>query len=208
MNNQNTVAVWDIFIRIFHWSLVIAFTIAYFTSEEENAWHIYAGYAVLGLIIFRILWGVIGSQHARFSDFVCSPRGVYDYIRELRAGSAKHYFGHNPLGGWMVVALLFTLLIVTISGLKVYAIEEGRGPLAGNPAAITLISAAHAEDDEDSDKEGTENQDEEFWEDIHEGATNFMLVLIALHIAGVIISGRFHRESLVKAMFTGKKSNE
>ncbi|MCQ8115863.1 cytochrome b/b6 domain-containing protein [Methylomonas rosea] len=208
MNSRNTVAVWDIFIRIFHWSLVIAFTVAYFTSEEENAWHIYAGYTVLSLIIFRILWGVIGSRHARFSDFVCSPRGVYDYIRELRASSAKRYIGHNPLGGWMVLALLFTLLIVTVSGLKVYAIEGGRGPLAGNPATITLISAAHAEDDEDSDKEGTENQDEEFWEDIHEDATNFMLVLIALHIAGVIISSRSHRENLVKAMLTGKKSKE
>jgi cytochrome b len=208
MNNQNTVAVWDIFIRIFHWSLVIAFAIAYFTSEEENAWHIYAGYTVLGLIIFRILWGVIGSQHARFSDFVCSPRGVYNYIRELHAGSAKHYTGHNPLGGWMVIALLSTLLIVTVSGLKVYAVEEGRGPLAGDPATLTLISAAHAEDDEDAGKEGMENQDEEFWEEIHEGATNFMLVLIALHIAGVLISSRFHRESLVKAMFTGKKSKQ
>ncbi|AMK79032.1 MULTISPECIES: cytochrome b/b6 domain-containing protein [Methylomonas] len=202
MSNENTVVVWDIFIRIFHWSLVIAFTVAYFTSEEENAWHIYAGYTVLGLIIFRILWGLIGSQHARFSDFVCSPGGVYNYIRELRAGSAKHYLGHNPLGGWMVVALLVTLLVVTISGLKVYAIEEGRGPLAGNPAVLTLISAAHAEDDE---KEETESQDEEFWEEIHEGSTNFMLFLISLHLIGVILSSKLHKENLVKAMLTGKK---
>lgn len=208
MNNQNTIAVWDIFIRIFHWSLVLAFTVAYFTSEEENAWHIYAGYAVFGLIIFRILWGIIGSRHARFSDFVRSPGNVYRYIRELRAGSAKHYVGHNPLGGWMVMALLSTLLVVTVSGLKVYAIEEGRGPLAANPTTLTLISAAHAEDDDDDGKAEMESQDEEFWEDIHEGATNFMLVLIALHIAGVVISSKFHRESLVKAMLTGKKSKE
>lgn len=206
MNNRNTVAVWDIFIRIFHWSLVLAFTVAYFTSEEENAWHIYAGYTVLGLIIFRILWGIIGSRHARFSDFVSSPSAVYQYIRELRAGSAKHYVGHNPLGGWMVMALLSTLLVVTVSGLKVYAIEEGRGPLAANPTTLTLISAAHAEDDEDTDKEGTENQDEEFWEEIHEGATNFMLALIALHIVGVFVSGRAHNEHLIKAMLIGKKS--
>ncbi|WP_445369574.1 cytochrome b/b6 domain-containing protein [Methylomonas sp. BW4-1] len=207
MNNQHTVAVWDIFIRIFHWSLVLAFTVAYFTSEEENAWHIYAGYTVLGLIIFRILWGIIGSRHARFSDFVRSPGTVHRYIRELRAGSAKQYVGHNPLGGWMVMALLSTLLVVTVSGLKVYAIEEGRGPLAANPTTLTLISAAHAEEDEEEDgKAETQSQDEEFWEEIHEGATNFMLVLIALHVVGVFVSGSAHNEHLIKAMLTGKKS--
>ncbi len=206
MNSKNTVAVWDILIRIFHWSLVIAFSLAYLTSEEENIWHIYAGYTVLGLVIFRILWGMIGSRHARFSNFICSPISVYHYICELRAGSAKHYLGHNPLGGWMVAALLATLLVVTISGLKVYAIEEGRGPLASNTATVTLLSVAHAEDDAGDKTEETENQGEEFWEEIHEGATNFMLVLIAMHVLGVIVSSRAHKEQLIKAMINGKKS--
>lgn len=205
MNTENNVAVWDIFIRIFHWTLVIAFTVAYFTSEEKNVWHIYAGYTVLALVILRIIWGLVGSQHARFSDFICSPSGVYRYVRELRAGTAKHYFGHNPLGGWMVVGLLGTLLIVTISGLKVYAIEEGRGPLAGNPVMLTVISAAHAEDDGDADKKEQEEADEEFWEEIHEASTNFMLLLIGFHVFGVVLSSKLHGENLVKAMLTGKK---
>ncbi|MBD9356617.1 cytochrome b/b6 domain-containing protein [Methylomonas albis] len=208
MNNENTVAVWDVLIRIFHWSLVLAFTVAYFTSEDENAWHIYAGYSVLGLIIFRVIWGFVGSRYARFSDFVHSPANVFHYIAELRAGTAKHHLGHNPLGGWMVLALLSTLLVVTISGLKVYAIEEGRGPLASNLPMLSVISAAHAEDDDEGETGGEGRQDEEFWEEIHEGATNFMLVLITLHVLGVVISSRVHNEHLIKAMLTGKKSKK
>ena len=207
MNNETSIKVWDIFIRIFHWSLVLAFTVAYFTSEEENPWHIYAGYTVLGLVIFRLIWGFVGSQHARFSNFVCSPANVFRYIGALRAGTAQHYLGHNPLGGWMVVVLLSTLLVVTISGLKVYAIEEGRGPLAGNQPILGVITAAHTEEDGNTDEEtsASTEEDEEFWEEIHEGSTNFMLLLIGLHLIGVILSSKLHKENLVKAMLTGKK---
>jgi cytochrome b len=202
MNNQATVQVWDILIRLFHWSLVVAFTVAYLTGEEENSWHIYSGYLVLGLIIFRIVWGLIGSKHARFSDFIYSPTTVIDYVKQLRSGNARHYLGHNPIGGWMVLALLATLLLVTISGLKVYAIEEGQGPFASSSANLAPIAAAYAEEEQnDSDDEA----DEEFWEEIHEASSNFMLLLIVAHVLGVVIAGRVHKENLVKAMFTGKK---
>jgi cytochrome b len=213
MNNPSPVQVWDILIRIFHWSLVAAFIVAYLTSEEDNPWHIYSGYAVLGLIIFRLLWGFVGSRHARFSDFVRSPAVVYQYIKSLRAGQPPHYIGHNPLGGWMVIAMLLTLFTVTLSGLKVYAIEEGKGPFAGlQSIELMPIPAAYAEDetDEDDREEGNAQQksseaDEELWEEVHEASTNVMLLLIGLHLAGVILSSRLHKENLVKAMFTGKK---
>ena len=210
MNDQPTVPVWDILIRIFHWSLVASFTIAYLTSEEENPWHIYAGYAVLGLIVFRIIWGVIGSEHARFSDFVRPPAAVFEYLKSLRAGNPQRYLGHNPAGGWMIIAMLAMLLIVTVSGLKLYAVDEGKGPLAVNSIDLTPVSAAHAEDDGDAEENesGKNESGEEFWEEIHEISSNIMLLLIALHVTGVVVSGRLHKENLVKAMLTGKKQQE
>ncbi|MGJ0485622.1 MAG: cytochrome b/b6 domain-containing protein [Methylomicrobium sp.] len=215
MNNPSPVRVWDILIRLFHWTLVLSFIVAYLTSEEDNPWHIYSGYTVLGLIIFRLIWGFIGSRHARFSDFVRPPTVVYQYIKSLSAGQPPHYIGHNPLGGWMVMAMLITLFAVTLSGLKVYAIEEGKGPLANLQfIELTPVPAAYAEDEsEDDDNEegnaGPESSeaDEEFWEEVHEASTNVMLLLIGLHLAGVVISSRLHKENLVKAMLTGKKDS-
>ncbi len=206
------IRVWDPLVRIFHWSLVLAFTIGYLTGEEESNWHIYSGYAVLGLISFRVLWGFIGTRHARFSDFMVSPGTAVQYLKELRAQHPQRYIGHNPAGGWMIMALLATLFVVSISGLKVYAIEEGLGPLAGAPSTLAVISVARADDDDDSADEPSvsghsgESAGEEFWEEIHEASANFMLLLIFLHVAGVIVSGRLHHENLIRAMFTGKKS--
>lgn len=220
MNNQSTIQVWDIMVRIFHWSLVVAFIVAYLTSEEDNPLHIYAGYAVLGLICFRIIWGFVGSKYARFSNFVYSPSSVIAYIKSARAGQVPHYLGHNPLGGWMVLALLSTLFVVTLSGLKVYDIEEGKEQAAAASSGFSLITAARAEqeremenevENENEAKAGTEAEnegdegEEEFWEEIHEASTNFMLFLIALHILGVVVSNRLHKENLVIAMLTGKK---
>jgi cytochrome b len=205
---SNEIRVWDPLVRIFHWGLVLAFTVAYLSGDEENSLHIYSGYAVLGLIAFRVIWGLIGTRYARFSDFVYSPGAVIQYLKDLVARKPKHYTGHNPAGGWMVIAMLLGLFVVTVSGLKVYAIEEGLGPLAGEPPALTIISAAHADDDEAGHRKNGRGEDEaaeEFWEELHEVSSNFMLFLIFLHIAAVIISGRLHKENLVKAMLTGKK---
>ncbi len=203
MKNENTIQVWDILIRTFHWSLVVSFVIAYFTAEEENIWHIYSGYAVLGLIIFRVIWGLIGSKYARFGNFIYSPGVVIQYIKELIEKRPKHYVGHNPAGGYMIMALILSLFVVSVSGLKVYAVEEGLGPLALINAEITITNNAYADQDENND--GHDDHEEEFWEEIHEVSTNFTLFLIFLHIAGVLVSSRLHDENLVKAMITGKK---
>jgi len=210
MNNGKSVKVWDILVRLFHWSLVITFVVAYVTSEDGNIWHIYSGHAVLGLIVFRMLWGLIGSKYARFSNFIYSPGVVLKYIKQLTTKNPKHYMGHNPAAGYMVIALLLSLLVVTVSGLKLYAVEEGLGPLAGAGSEFVIINKAYADEDEDEDeeegyrREGNE-QGGEFWEEVHEASTNFTLFLIFLHIAGVLVSSRLHKESLVKAMITGKK---
>jgi cytochrome b len=205
----NEIRVWDPLIRIFHWSLVTGFAIAYLTGEEESNLHIYSGYVVLGLITFRVVWGFIGTRYARFSDFVCSPQAVAQYLKSLLSRKPEHYVGHNPAGGWMVIAMLVSLFVVSISGLKLYAIEEGLGPLAGPLPAVSIISPAHADDNEDEgEDEGEEADGEEFWEEIHEASANFMLILVFLHIAGVIVSGRLHGENLVKAMLTGRKTRK
>ncbi|MGH8120221.1 MAG: cytochrome b/b6 domain-containing protein, partial [Gammaproteobacteria bacterium] len=95
MNDNKTVQVWDIWIRLFHWSLVAMFIVAYFTAEEENIIHIYSGYAVPGLITFRIVWGFIGTKYARFSDFIYGSKRLIQYIRGLLTGKPEHYLGHN-----------------------------------------------------------------------------------------------------------------
>jgi cytochrome b len=207
------IRVWDPLVRIFHWSLVLAFTIAYLSGEEESNVHIYAGYVVLGLITFRVIWGFIGSRYARFGSFMTSPATAIQYLKGLFAKKPQHYIGHNPAGGWMVIAMLLCLSIVSVSGLKVYAIEEGLGPLAADVPALTIISPALADDDDDdrggpgknNGEHGEDEAAEEFWEELHEVSSNIMLLLIFLHIAGVVVASRMHDEKLVKAMFTGKK---
>jgi len=210
MSNQTATGetrVWDPLVRIFHWSLVLTFIVAYLSSEEEGDIHIYAGYIILGLIVFRLIWGFIGSKHARFSDFIFSPQTIINYLKSMSTGRAKRYLGHNPAASAMIFALLLGLILTTYSGLKIYAIEEGAGPLAQQTTEISIIKSAHADNDEYGEHEEHEGDEdgEEFWEEIHEASANFVLFLVILHVAGVIVSGRLHKENLVKAMFTGNK---
>lgn len=203
---KNSVKVWDILVRVFHWSLVFLFVVAYFTGDDENQWHIYFGYAIAGLIVFRLVWGFIGSEYARFGNFIYSPGKVVEYLKSLKFSTPKHYLGHNPAGGYMVVALLSMLTITTITGLKVYGVE-GHGPLAGN-INVSLISDAVADDDRDEEhekNEGEENKQGEYWEELHELTANLTVLLIIFHVIGVVVSSRLHKENLVRAMFTGRK---
>lgn len=152
------VKVWDPLVRIFHWSLVLAFAAAYLTGEEWDAWeevHEIAGYAAVGLILFRIVWGFVGSRHAHFSDFLYGPKAVVEYLKSLLTTHPKHYLGHNPAGGWMVMLLLAGVLATGLSGLKLLAVEEGEGPFATLEAPM-LISIAQADNDRDKAREGIE----------------------------------------------------
>jgi cytochrome b len=111
-----TIKVWDPLVRIFHWSLVAAFVIAYATGDEIERVHVAAGYAIAGLIAVRIVWGFVGPQYARFSKFVRPPREVLAYFRDLAMLRAPRYIGHNPAGGAMIVALLVALAGTCITG--------------------------------------------------------------------------------------------
>lgn len=110
------IKVWDPFVRAFHWSLATLFLAAYVTGEDAGRVHVAAGYAIAGLIALRIAWGFVGPRHARFGNFVRSPRAVLAYLRDAALLKAPRYLGHNPAGGAMIIGLLVMLLGSGITG--------------------------------------------------------------------------------------------
>ena len=111
-----TVKVWDPLVRVFHWSLATLFLVAYATGDDIEKVHIAAGYTIAGLVAFRVIWGLIGPQHALFSNFVRSPRETLAYLRDVALFRAPRYIGHNPAGGAMIVALLVMITGSCITG--------------------------------------------------------------------------------------------
>ena len=221
MNKNNQIRVWDLFVRVFHWSLLLLFFMAYPTGDDKGPLHRYVGYAVLGLVAVRIVWGFCGTKHALFSDFICSPVKALTYLKELVTGKPTHYIGHNPAAAWMTIFLIANSMIICLSGYAAYA-AKGNNPSFGFGNTLSIVESAYADDDEkeeddDSDEEregGTNNAEEgendrdTVWSDIHEMSAQFMLLLIGLHIIGVAVSSRKHNENLVMSMITGKKDNK
>ncbi len=217
--SKKIVNVWDPLVRIGHWTLVIAFFTAYFTEEDFLTQHVWAGYIVGAVVLFRIVWGFIGSKHAKFSDFIYSPMAVFGYLKGLVSQKPQHYLGHNPAGGAMVFALLLGLSATVYTGIALYAVEENAGPLAGiiasndkTMSATSFIATAYADEDADEDmgkneqeKSMVNKEAEKFWEELHEFFVNFTLLLIVLHIGGVLLSSYIDKENLIKAMVTGRK---
>lgn len=111
----STIRVWDALVRIGHWALVIGVCVAWFT-RDAGKWHEWIGYAVLAVVAVRVAWGFIGSRYARFAQFVRSPAATIDYSKQILVRREPRHIGHNPLGGWMIVALLATIMVVCVSG--------------------------------------------------------------------------------------------
>ena len=186
MKHENTVKVWDPFVRIFHWGLVATFVVAYVTEEELLSIHTLAGYVLLGLLSLRLVWGFIGTRHAKFSDFTYSLFSIRTFLTDTLYLRAKRYIGHNPAGGVMIFLLMACLLLTSFTGLAIYAAAEQAGPLAGwltNSSEFT----------------------KEALEETHEFFANFTLFLVFIHIAGVLVESFIHRENLAKSMVTGHK---
>jgi len=122
-----TTLVWDAPVRVFHWLLVLSFAVAWLTGEDEGwrAVHVTAGYTVAGLVAFRIVWGLVGSRHARFSDFVRGPHAVLAYLRSLLRGRPEPHVGHNPAGALAIVTLLLLAAVTIATG---WAAWEEVGP--------------------------------------------------------------------------------
>ena len=110
------VRVWDPFVRIFHWTLIALFLFAYFTGNEWDNAHEWAGYIIGGLVACRVIWGFMGSAHARFADFIYKPSIVWAYLRESLQLRGKRFLGHNPAGGAMVIALMANIAAICITG--------------------------------------------------------------------------------------------
>jgi cytochrome b len=166
------IRVWDLPTRLFHWSLVASFAIAFLTAESEKLRdiHVVAGYTLAGLIVFRLLWGFVGGGYSRFAEFLPTPHKLVGYIKSLLNGTPQHYVGHNPAGAVAIFLLLGFGMVAAASGWAAY--ED----IGGN-----------------------------FMEELHEGASNGMMAIVAIHIAGVIVSSWLHQENLVLAMITGWK---
>lgn len=163
--------VWDAPVRVFHWLMVLTFAGAWLTAEGER-WrlaHLTLGYTMAGLVAFRIVWGVIGTRHARFASFVRGPAAVLAYLRSLAQGRPQRHTGHNPAGALAILALLLLAVAVAVTGWATDA-------LGGH-----------------------------WLEEVHEGAATTMLVLVAVHVAAVLLSSVLHRENLVRSMVTGRK---
>jgi len=178
------VRVWDIPVRIVHWLIVFAFAVAWLTRGDR--WlhvHVFAGYSVGALLLFRLVWGFVGSAPARFRNFTYRWRDVRDYLVQLRAGTAPHFIGHNPAGSWAVYLLLTSIALVVISGLLALGAEERQGPFAG------LLGFAAGE----------------IVHTVHELIAWLLLGLVAVHLLGVGMESRCQRQNLARAMITGRK---
>ena len=197
--HNTEITVWDPWVRLFHWTLAAAFCAAYFTQSEwfedfqdrlDGEWlqtvHVWAGYIIAGLLLFRLIWGFAGSRHARFADFVHGPRATLSYLKQVLTLRATRHLGHNPAGGAMIVILLLSLTTAVAAGLLLYGADKGLGPLAD-------LLANSSEDTIHAIKE------------IHEFFANFTLVLVAGHLIGVIWESLLHHENLARAMLTGRK---
>ena len=180
------VKVWDLPVRLFHWVLVVLFLFMFFTGKAKGnwmEWHMYSGYTILALVLFRIMWGFAGSTYARFSSFVAGPGRGIAFAKKLLSKTPAHVAGHNPIGGWMVLVLLAALLLQAGTGLFANDDISIEGPL------FKYVSK------ELSDRLTT----------IHYYNFNVLVCLAVVHIAAVLYHVFVKKENLVSAMFTGEK---
>ena len=183
--NNKAILIWDLPTRVFHWTLTISFAFAWLTYDDNRFLfaHVYAGYVFVSLLIFRLVWGFIGSRYALFRTFAYNWPSVQAYLKGLLTGQASRYIGHNPAGGWAIFLMIALGFIVSITGVLVLAGEEGHGPFKDFvPYAVGTAS-----------------------KEIHEITAWIMLAFTVVHIAGVIIESWFHKENLALSMLTGKK---
>jgi cytochrome b len=170
--STRTVRIWDPLVRVGHWLLAFSVLAAWVTRHRPGPWHEWLGYAALMVVAIRCMWGWCGPQHARFEDFVQGPRITLRYARALLEQREPATVGHNPLGGWMVLALLLMVVLVAASG-WLYTTDRYWGV--------------------------------EWVETLHLHLTNVLLVLIAMHVAGVAYASWRHQQNLIAAMLHGWK---
>ncbi|HSE13207.1 MAG TPA: cytochrome b/b6 domain-containing protein [Rudaea sp.] len=180
------VRVWDLPTRLFHWLLVALIVLLYATGEYgllDMRWHFWLGYAALALLMFRLLWGLFGSQTSRFTDFVRGPIAVGRYVKTQMSTNAHVSIGHNPLGGWSVLALLLSVLLQSVTGLFASDEIDTDGPLVGYVPGYTVKLMTR----------------------LHHWNENLLLLLIALHVGAVLFYLLVKHDNLIAPMVTGRK---
>ena len=184
---KQRIRVWDLPVRIFHWILATCFATAWLTLDSRYLdIHVFAGYLLGGLILFRLIWGFIGSQYARFSSFCHGPDQVRNHLHGLIQHRPAHYVGHTPTGSWAIYLLLIVGASITVTGLLTLGGEERHGPLAGW-LSFDQGDSAHS---------------------IHELLAWLMLGLASIHILGVLLESLLQRENLIAAMINGHKPDD
>lgn len=181
-----TLKVWDLPVRLFHWTLLALVAFSWWTGArggDSLALHERSGYAVLTLVAFRVLWGFAGSDTARFKAFVRGPHATFAYARSLIARRRGAYLGHNPLGGWMVLALLGSLLL-----------QAGSGLFATDDVAFAGPFAHHISE-----------RASEIVTQVHKLNFDVLLALIGLHAGAVLTHIAVRRDALLSAMLSGRK---
>lgn len=183
---RRAVVVWDLPTRIFHWSMVLLVAINLFVISPKGGLHtkihFVAGYAIAGLLVFRLAWGFIGSRRSRFADFVHPWPKLRAYLARLSRFDPPHSVGHNPVGGWMILGLLAFLLSMTLTGVLA-ANRRSAGPLAHWMGA-----------------DGARLMGE-----LHSLLSSILIALIVAHIAGVLVEWLLSGENLIRAMLNGRK---
>jgi cytochrome b len=182
------VKVWDAWVRLFHWSIVLLIIAQYVTAElGQMEWHFRCGYLVLVLLVFRLGWGLMGSESARFARFVKSPIAALAHLKHLRRREPDTEVGHNAAGGWMVLLLLALLLAQVGTGL--FANEEpGESYAAHGPFALRITDSLSAQ-----------------LTGLHEVGFNLLLGAVGLHVAVVLAYAVLKRQDLLRPMVTGFK---
>jgi len=191
MPNENSRRlVWDLPLRLFHWLFAVSILASWATGKagfEWTPWHMRLGYWMIGLLIFRVIWGFIGPRHARFSSFLASPRKTWSHLRGLfGAGTLLHSVGHNPLGGLMVIVMLALVAFQATTGLFSTDDIVWTGPY--NPS----VSSATAQ----------------FLTKLHHANFNLILAAVALHVSAILFYAFAKKQNLVGAMLTGWKPAE
>lgn len=185
-NKMYSIQVWDIPTRLFHWILVGLVIFSFITGKigiGAMRYHEWSGFAILVLVVFRLVWGFIGGQQSRFTRFVKGPAAVMRYAASLLRMESKPHIGHNPLGGWSILAMLISLLIQVGTGLFANDDILTEGPL------YALVS----------------KQTSDWLTGVHHLNQNVLLVLVLIHIAAVLFYLVARRENLIKPMLTGDK---
>lgn len=186
MSEQAPLRVWDLPVRIVHWAMAVLLVVLVVTAKLGGGameWHVRAGETMLSLVVFRLVWGFVGSSHARFASFLRGPRVVAAYTRSLFSPPHARFAGHNPLGGWMVIVLLLLLLVQATSGLFSNDDIATEGPLARyiSKDLSDLISSFHSID---------------AW---------LVVTLAAVHVAATLFYLIGFRENLIQPMIDGIK---